>query len=262
MKKNILFLLMSYIAYEHAELVLLDKIVALVYHPEGAAIVLLSDLRPGVDGVPRTIESEIDKHLILFQAKPFAAEVTDESVENFLAQVQKENNLSRADLEHMFEDMGLTPQKGREEIRDNQKVQMVLSRKVETKIVIDAQEVEDYYNEHEENLPTNYTIQFGFAQKDSNKDAITWDEPLVIAQNDLAADKLFIIDLPLQEISCIDETGDTVEFMRVVAQEKPKKILLQDRYKEIELLLKKTKYDQALQDYKDSLRIPATISYV
>jgi len=275
MKKQLLFFLVSYGAWTQGELILLDRIEAIVYHPQNTAIILLSDLGPGIDGVPRTIQSEADDHLIVFDAQRFQQEETEEGIENYFAHLQKENGLSRADLEAEFGRMGHTFARGREWFRRSNTVGRMKELRVKSKIVVDAQEVEDYYTTHEPTLPTRYTIQCGSAHKNTAsatpmdpinriplyKDTITWDEPLVIAQNELALDKQFVVDLPLQEIACLDETGDTLEFIRVIDKEKPKKLPLQDQYQEIELILKKTKYDQALQEYKDTLRKPATIVY-
>ena len=267
MKKKILFFLISWSFYTQSELVLIDKVVATVYHPEGTFIILQSDLKLDINGMLRTIEGEIDDNLMLLDAKRLKFESTDQDTENFLAQVGKEHNLSKADLEDEFDKMGYTPKDAHNLLKRYQSVEKIKEFKVKNTIVIDTSEVTDYYNASlPEERAKKYTVQFGAAQKnglitDIPKETIVWEEPLILSQDSIATDKLFIIDLPLNEVTYFDETENSIEFIRILKKDISEKEIAPEIYREIEHKLKKIKYDQALHAYKESLRESATIIY-
>ena len=125
----------------------------------------------------------------------------------------------------------------------------------------------DYYNASlPEERAKKYTVQFGAAQKnglitDIPKETIVWEEPLILSQDSIATDKLFIIDLPLNEVTYFDETENSIEFIRILKKDISEKEIAPEIYREIEHKLKKIKYDQALHAYKESLRESATIIY-
>ena len=267
MKKNILFFLISYMASTYTEKILIDKIVATVYHPEGTSILLASDLRLDINGMPRTIEGEIDDNLILLEAKRLKFEATDQDIENYFAQIQKEHNLSKADLEDEFDKMGYTAVEAHTLLKRYQSVEKVKEFKIKSGIVIDAHDVEDYYHKNiSADTSHKYTVQFGSAPQNDSlaeipKETIVWDEPLEISQDSIAPEKLFIIDLPLEKISYFDQTKNTIEFIKIIKKDTAGQEIAPEIYRQIESKLKQEKYDTALEAYKKSLRESATIVY-
>lgn len=73
----------------------LDRIIAIIYHAEGSDIVLESDLKSPFDGTKLPQEELIFRKLVEIDGKMLNATVTDESVDRYLAQIQKSQNLTR-----------------------------------------------------------------------------------------------------------------------------------------------------------------------
>ena len=163
--------------------------------------------------------------------------------------------------------MGYTPEEAHKLVKRYQSVEKIKEFKIKNKIVIDAHEVQDYYNKNlSEKSSHNYTVQFGSAPKNDSlatipQETITWEEPLIISRDSIAPEKLFITDLPLETISYFDQTEETIEFIKIIKKDTSEKEIAPELYREIENKLKKIKYDQALHEYIESLRESATIVY-
>jgi hypothetical protein len=256
---------------------LIDQLVAIVYHEEGEVPLFLSDLKTGIDGVPRTIESEIDKHLFLADAKKLKIEVTQENVDSYLAQVQKENGFSRQDLEEMFEELGYSLESGREYLRQNQTVDMILNFKIKQQLIVDKQEVDSYYAAQAGEKSVLYTVRFGSAQKKASlgslqdqintilaepNESIMWDDSLTIEESALAQDKLFIKDLLLNQPVFFDEEARLLNFIELQERKEQESTMSEEEFARIEALLKKEKYETALAKYKAELRSRASIKYL
>lgn len=259
------------------EMQLVDKIVVTGDHPEGTFHIFLSDLRPSLDGTMRTVESEIDDNLILLDAKRLNLEVTSESIDQSLEKMQKDNNITRDDLEDEFDRLGhYTFEQGKEQLRRKNLRDMTLNFVTRAINAVTFEEVDCYAQQNPIFIPAQYTIQFGSASKEENsqKDlqeqiqkialydqAILWDDPLVINEQELAADKQFIRELPLNEITFFEEHARTIEFVRLVNKKESEKKSTEERYREIENKLKKEKYESAVKKYKESLRSDTTLRY-
>ena len=102
MKKNKFLFLIIWFLHAYPEQILIDKIIATVYHPEGTFIILKSDLRLDINGMLRTVEGEVDDNLMLFAAKRINFESTDQDIQNYFAQIQKDHNLYFPD--YLFQD--------------------------------------------------------------------------------------------------------------------------------------------------------------
>lgn len=258
---------------------LIDKIEAIVYNPEGTSPVLLSDQRPGVDGVPRTLENEIDKRLILFDAQRFKIEVNEDDVNKYLSHIQKENGLNREDIERMFDELGYTFEEGKELLRTNQLVETTINFKTRASITVDSEEVVKYYENNPIYKPAKYTLkvitvpydksisltdQINKAKQDIsniNNNNI-WSDSVSFDEDELSIENHFIVEMQPGEISFAGENSDGLEFIKLISKEQKDIVALDaDRRQKIEFKIKKEKYDDSVKKYKENLRKESEIKY-
>src|SRR5579862_1030758 len=96
--------------------VLIDQIEVVVYGQEDVEIITKSDIdRPSLGGGFRTKDEIVFEREVLLDAKKHHIPQDEEAVDAYLAQIQREHNLSQAELEDIFTNSGYTLEEGREQ---------------------------------------------------------------------------------------------------------------------------------------------------
>src|SRR5204863_9827732 len=105
-----LFLVLMIVGTAQAEeLFLLDKIEVVISGKEEREIITRSDSeRPSLSGEFRALDDLVFERAVLLDAKQHKISSDDEAVDAYIAQVQRENNLSQKDLETIFTSAGYT----------------------------------------------------------------------------------------------------------------------------------------------------------
>lgn len=259
-----------------------DAIEAVVFAPEGTSIVVSSDLsRPSLDGRARTLEDLVYEKLMLLDAQKFRMFPDEDMIDKHLAAVQRDNNLTLDDLKSVFKSAGYSYEEGREQFGMISIINQILDFKIRSRLIVPEREVVAYYNENPEVEEASYHIQVGiipFAENQSieqqkksiesfiNHDIgfmeIEWQEPFWIEKNDMAEDKQFLIDLNPGEISEVQETTDGFQVFKKIA-DKPERVrTLEERYREISELLRKPKYEQLVNEYRQELMETGAVKYL
>lgn len=259
-----------------------DAIEAVVFAPEGTSIVVSSDLsRPSLDGRARTLEDLVYEKLMLLDAQKFRMYPDQEMIDKHLAAVQRDNNLTLDDLKSVFKSAGYSYEEGREQFGMISIVNQILDFKIRSRLIVPEREVIAYYNENPEVQEASYHIQVGmipfsddqsieqqkksidqFINHDIGFMEIEWQEPFWIEKNEMAEDKQFLIDLNPGETSSVQETADGFQVFKKIA-DKPERVrTLDERYREISELLRKPKYDQLLNEYRQELMDTGAVKYL
>src|ERR1700733_10802261 len=117
----------SHDAVDMTNLVLIDQIEVVVFGQEDVEIITKSDVdRPSLGGGFRTKDEIVFEREVLLDAKKHKIPQDDEAVEAYLAQIQREHNLSEKELEQIFTASGYTVAEGRQQLQMMQTVNTML----------------------------------------------------------------------------------------------------------------------------------------
>lgn len=285
MKKLILCGLLSFALYAKDENIpdtsfMIDTIQAVVFGQNGTQVITYSDVvRPSLSGAPRSLEDIIFERLVYLDAQKYKILADDDSVDRYLAMVQKENNLTLDQLKDVFTSAGYSYQEGREQFKMLQTVNSMLDFKIRSHVIVPRHLVEHYYNEHPILEQEAYKIQIGVlpyvAGKESNQKKalaymahtgklvrnIEWGEPFWVEKDDIAPDKQFIFDLKVGRSSQPYQIGHGFEIYRLVDKKESRIAPLEERYKEIADILRRPIYEELMEKYKKQLFDTNSILY-
>ena len=252
---------------------LLDKIVAIVFASEGTKVITKSQLdRPGLDGRTRTLDELIFEALLLLDALKFKMAPDDETIDKYLANIQRENNLTLDQLKKIFKSAGYTYEEGREQFGMMSIVNQILDFKIRSRLIVPEKDVVAYYKEHPELIEASYLIERGlipfaddktqeqqqneielFVNHGTGSIAIDWQPSYWMAHSEFADDKLFITELQPKKISAPQITSEGFEVYRVVESKPAHERPLEDRYRAIVDVLRAPRYEQLMEEYKKQL---------
>ncbi len=262
---------------------LVDSIKAIVVTDQGNEIILKSDLdRPTLTGGKKSLDTMIFDRLVYSDAKRFKQLPDDNAIDKYISRVMRENNLNRQQLEQMFGQAGYSYQEGREELRRLQAINAMISQKVYAQVMVSRKEVLDYFNAHPEIIEASRQVSRAVVPyKDKNAyqreseeqalklqlkntefvDSLSWSEPFWINSNQVAADKRFIFDLGVGQISspCVIQNG--FELLKITGKEDERPRPIEERYAQIAEILARPRYDILLEKYRTQLMESASIVY-
>lgn len=258
---------------------IVDRIEAIIYHPEGTKIITTSDLKPGLDGTPRTLEQVVFENLMLFDAQQMKLTVTDNEVDKYIAQLQAQNNLTSDDIKELFKQSGYTFEEGYEQLRKQFIIDRLTSYRIKDKVLIDDAQIQEYYTKNPEYSQASYEISqamvpIGSGIKAMRKLAIqqaidsgeiaslvSWSDPIELKDSDIAPEKSFIKNLDQGEIVLFGETDEGFIIVRMLSK-KPSEILpLEQEQSNIRRKLLNMKFEEALKSYKEKLLKSTRVKY-
>jgi hypothetical protein len=248
---------------------IVDEILVVVYHADGTGIITRSDIKPSIDGQPRSLRSLVMEELMLYDAERLHLEVTQDDAKRFLEIVQKENGLSQDQIKSLFDQLNYTYDEGIEQFRRRQIIDRIIDYRVKSdkRFIVTMQDVEAYNNSNPEYQEAQYTLQQGFVpsqhmggdevdrliETDTIHDAITWEDPFTVADAELADSMRFIAEYEDGSIVDKESYDDGIELTRLAKKEPKKKMSAEDRYDEISQMLMKERFETLVNEYEDKL---------
>jgi hypothetical protein len=203
-----------------AELVELDRIVAIGYADEGAVIVRKSDLmRPLPDGRHQSAQSVLVREYGAKQAVAQGNAYSDEDVEKRLIQIEKQFRMTRAQIHQMFAEYGYGPDEGRQLLKIlqlSQEAEGQFHRAHSAAMMITPADIAEFLA----NLPYIWLVEAivpsqhaATAEEARVYAQAHWDElekkpAYKVAHADLAHDKQFIKNAAEHEIVLCDKEAD------------------------------------------------------
>jgi len=258
-----------------------DGIKVIIITDEGTEVILQSDLdRPGLGGVNKPLDIMVFERLVFADAKRFKALPDDNAIDKYISRVMRENNLTKEDLTRMFAEAGYSYDEGREELRRLQAVNVMLSQRVYSNVIVSRKEVTAYYNAHPERvdeqcLIARVVVPYATGSKEKQKkiiqqklthkkyvESLSWSQPFWISQGDVAQEKAFIFQVPVSHVSEPHELEEGFELFRVIEKKDSYIRSLEECYHEIADLLARPKYDELLEKYRKNLTESASIVYL
>lgn len=259
----------------------LDRTLAVIYHPEDIVVISASDLRPSLDGAPKTFKQVLLEKLMVLDARELKITVTEEDVDKQLATVQKENNLTRDDVIAIFKQAGLSVTQAREDLRDQQMIQTVIEARTRSKTAVSAKEIETYYAENPIVQPGNITFCFAFVPFEHYKSKVTqrtaiqkgiesgdinttaaWMDPITLNLKDVPEDKVFLKDLSSGSIVQAQETEEGVQLLKLIDKVPETVVPLKEREREIMMQFRMDRRGKAIAEYHEELLKKARIKYL
>ncbi len=288
MRIIVIFLMMTSVIYademndiDTSNFVLLDQIEVVVYGQEDVEIITKSDIdRPSLGGGFRTKEDIVFEREVLLDAKKHHIPQDEEAVDAYLAQMQREYNLSEDQLEDIFTSAGYTVEEGRAQLQMMQTVNTMLDVKIRSNLIVPRKEVEEYYKDNPTIIEATYTLQRAlvpqsdrlsadqqynilvrYAQTGKGASGITWSDSFVINHSDVAESKQFIYTMQPGSISLPQAVNGGFEMFKLIDKTSEQVKSLEEAYREIVDILRRPKYEELMEKYREALMKNASIVY-
>ncbi len=274
------FLLMS--SYSNSsDLYLLDTIEAAVRIEKDTEIITKSDVdRPSLGGEIRPLQDIVFERSVFLDAKKHKILPDEDALEAYLMAIQREHNLTSDGLRDIFTAAGYTYEEGREQLQMMQTTNTMIDFKIRSNLIVSRKDVTAYYQAHPEVIEPSYTLQRTFIPLTTTKtkeqqqkklihiirtkkgiQGMKWSKPFSINQSDIAKERQFIITMKSGDISLPIEVSGGFELFRLKEKTEERLVGLDERYRDIVDILRRPKYEELLQVYKDKLFDIASVTY-
>jgi len=265
-----------------SNLVLLDQIEVVICGQEDVEIITKSDIdRPSLGGGFRTKDEIVFEREVLLDAKKHHLPQDDEAIDAYIAQIQREHNLSEKEVEEIFTSAGYTVEEGREQLQVMQTVNTMLDVKIRSNLIIPRRDVEEYYRNHPSVIEATYTLERAFvpqhkkmssdaqykvlvkyAQTGKGASGIVWGDAFTINHSDIAESKHFIYTMEPGNVSLPQAISGGFEMFRLVEKTPETVKSLEDSYREIVDILRRPKYEELMEKYREALLKNVSIIYL
>lgn len=263
------------------KMVFVDGIRAVFRGSEGTDLILASELeRPKLDGSKQTLEEAINDAAYGQEARKYKLWPSPEDVDKQLRMIAESNHKTPQEFEDLMITLGYTPAEGRNAFAQMNAINSLISFKITGSLVVPESDVIAYYNDHPEEEPAAYQLEYyvlPFAktqskeeqraylekvvEKNDPKKIFKWNPPFWINENEIAADKQYLLDLEVGSMSQPHESVYGFELFRLVSKRPGRLKTLEERYNDIANILRKPKYSQLLSEFQKNLLNNASIIY-
>jgi hypothetical protein len=261
------------------DLLYIDGIRVVFRGPQGIDLITDSEVkRPKLDGSPNTLPDMIAQLAFGQEAKRYHMWPTPEEIDKQLRAVAQANKLSPEELNGLFLNYNYTPDEGRFAFSQMTAINNLISFKVTSNIFVPERDVINYYNTHPQYEDAAYFVQYAFVsydksltkeeqlkylkniRKNSTNDIFEWCDPFWIQEEDISADKKFITQLKVNEISLPVNVAGGFGFYKLVSKKERRLRTLEERYREIVDILRRPKYSELMNKYQKELLEKASIT--
>lgn len=270
--KKIVLFLVTLPAFMQAEFMLLDQGIMVVSGPVANTMVTHSDVfdKLNLDGtmipLERLLKMEIIRQEVIADKMP----LDDTAADKYLANIQKSNNLTLDDLEELAGQCRRTFAELKQLLTLQYTYDFFLYHKFRAHLVPSDQDVEDYCNEHPEVEPGHCVIEVAFVEftLDSRQQvldkinsiiageisdsSIEWSAPIKVNNKDIADDKLFIKDMQVGQIHCIEDKK-VFELYRLADKKDEHVVPVTDRKAFVVDILNRKMYEDLLSKYEEHM---------
>lgn len=247
--------------------VMVDKVLAILYHPGGPTLILQSHLRPDLSDTVPTLQQAITKELVLQRAKQLKMPLSDADKERHLARAQEQLGMTREEITAFFKERGLTLEEAREELGKMLLIEMTIDHVVRSKAYVPHKEIEEYHAQNPivfyeiKQLLVPYagasrSLQRALLLRDIEESPKTllenssWSDPMSIKGTDIAEERAYIKTAVPGTILLGSETDEGFSLIQLVAKHE---VPLAERKQEISGLLGKDRYQKALNEFYETL---------
>jgi hypothetical protein len=239
---------------------ILNEVLAVITGTTKTTIVVTGDIRPSLDGKPRTLRDVVLEELMLFDGEKLQLTASDDDAEKYLKQLQK--TYTKKQIEDSLQAMGFTMADVKEQIKRQDIINRLLDYKIRSdkRLVIGQSDVDEYWALHapveeatvsllEARIKTTETQEQLQKRIDENKltEVLSWSSPFTLNESDIAANKRFVFDKKRGDIVFITPIPDGFELTKLEAKTPSKVMPLCTGDKEVD--------DKRIKDIEEKLRI-------
>lgn len=251
---------------------------------ETVLITTQDTISPWLDGKPRTLRELILEQLMIFDAQKLNQSIPDEEIDKLINQLQKNNNMTREQLESQIAAMGFTLDEFREQLGRKQLVDRIVDYRVhaDKRMAVSQADIEAYWQKSCPMQEATFVLASATIKTAENRSdfeqklhagafekIITWNEPITVKQSELSKEKQFIADKNTGDIVFIEPVEDGFEITKLVSKTAACKIPLKTGNKEEDKAhvdaatraLKQQRFIQVMDDYQDNLLKNAKIDF-
>ncbi len=259
----------------------IDGLKAIVFGDDAVDIITLSDVtRPSLDGTMRTLDDLVFEKLIYQDAAKYRMLPAPDAIDRHLKAVQREHNLSLEELKNIFSASGYTYEEGREQFGTITAVATMIDFRIRSRLIVPEKAIIAYYEQHPIMKEECYELAHAVVACPSNIDQktferllaslvetgtgdldVSWSSPFWVLKSELAQERQFLTTLNVGSITIVGESAAGVELLCMKSKKPEQLTPLAERYQEITDILKRPKYDELLQNYKNELYAAAGIVY-
>jgi len=282
LKQGCLFFCLFMSSYSNSsDLYLLDTIEASVRIEKDTEIITKSDVdRPSLGGEIRPLQDIIFERSVFLDAKKHKILPDEDALEAYLMAIQREHDLTSDGLRDIFTAAGYTYEEGREQLQMMQTTNTMIDFKIRSNLIVPRKDVIAYYQANPQVIEPSYILERTFipltatkTKEQQKKELIRiartkkdiqdmkWSEPFSINQSDIAQERQFIITMKPGDISLPIEVSGGFELFRLKEKTEERLVSLDERYRDIVDVLRRPKYEELLQAYKDNLFDTASVTY-
>jgi hypothetical protein len=260
-----------------AEYILLDKIDSIVCGPEKNTPITMTDLNWKRDltnkfmPLQKQIETEIVNQQLVVEKIP----IEPDAAEKYIKSIQKQNNFSEGDMTHWFTEVGRTFQEGLDLLTNQYQNEYFLHHKFKSQLAPTDDQILAYYNENPEFIDATVKLRATrvaydkedkdrlkadleeMIEKERNKQesGIEWSEPVVVMQDDLPEEKLFVRDMKPGEVKLTDdEIQNIFEIYQLLEYTPASLVSLEERRTTIIDILNRKALESMLADYNKAVQ--------
>ncbi len=248
---------------------IIDTIKAVVMNSEGTEIITLSDLNsPSITGVLESLDEQRDKAIVYLETVARKISIPDEEIDRSFVEIEKNNNMTRDDLENLFIGMGSSWEKMKEVFKRMKASKMLIDHTIKSHLVVPRKAIIAYYEQNPEWLDVSYTLKRAFVPSDKvendtiKTEDIIWSLPFTVLDSDLAQDKYMIKNLSLEETSEPIKIEGGFELFYLVAKQERRLKTLEERYADIADILRKPRYIELLDGFMKELMAKSYVKYL
>ena len=254
-----------------------DEVLATVYTDNGKELVLMSDLRPALDGTPRDLREAVLDTLKIAEAKRFGIQVSEDDIDQFLAKIERDNNLTHEQVEQIFAELGYTFDEGRQVLRNQQIVERITEQRVkqDRRLLVQRDDIIAYDEQHPAYESAEYTLEIAFipSQQYSHDDVdqyiasgkidtiAEWQEQFTISEDDLNPEMAHIDHEKPGTIVDVEKSNAGTEVTRLAGKQERQRIPVDKRYDEIAQKIRTTGYNEVMKEYNDRLLRDAKVRF-
>jgi len=257
---------------------MVDEVLVIIYGPERTRVITKLEVeRLSIDGRKRSLDDLIVEELIYQEGLKFKIQIDESVVDRYISNIRKQYSLSLEQVKEIFQQSGYTYQEGREQLRMMYATNSMVDNIIGSRLRVPREDVLAYYDKHPVIQEAEYTLQMTFVPfvtdktyeeqkqqlaksvKENKTDMLGWNDPLKLKESDIAQHMTFIKDMKVGDASTPIQVVGGFEMYRLVELAPQRTVPLENRYKEIENILRQPQFQKKLDEYKKSLYEFATI---
>ncbi len=266
---------------KRANRITIDEMVCTVHGPERTYIFCESDTkRAGIGGAAQgSLQDLITNELIYQDALHYKVPIDETVIDNYIAGIQQQHNLSLEDVKKIFKTSGYTLEEGRDELRKMYAVNSMVEMKIKANLIIPEKEVIAFYEANPIKKEAKFQIQRALVPFDSTDEEkavqkklarfkktgsgieIPWSDPIWFEKSDISEKFQFITTMNEGEIANPQRMPGGFELFKLIKKKPEKVVPLKKRYREIVEEKRRPKFEQMFEEYTKSLLDSSGIVY-